>query len=117
MLLRVNEITVDTNWLRCHRNTVNGDRCQTYCGDKGIVEVVSEGDIIKFNVTCGTHVNKCAGDDVRFNVRNDALASSTLIDGTRGTEIMFSDVSFNEPKCQHTDCTDPYNPHISHGDH
>lgn len=93
MLLRVNEITVDTKWLRCHRNNINDERCQAYCGDKGIVEVATdELGNIKFDITCGTHVNKRAGDDVRFNVRNDALASSTMIDRTSGTEIMFSDI-------------------------
>jgi len=85
MLLRVNDITIDPSNLRCNRITRDGFRCSHTAGDNSIVEIVSQYNgngqiIVKLDVTCGTHVNTRAGDDVRFRVRMYALESSTLIE-------------------------------------
>ncbi len=81
MKVSVNGVVVDTKWLRCMRTSAKtGERCQTFLGEMGIVEVATDdAGNVKFDLTCGTHVNKMAGDDVRFNVRRDALASGLLV--------------------------------------
>jgi hypothetical protein len=93
MLLRVNEITIDPSNLRCNRITRDGFRCSHTAGDNSIVEIVSQDNgngymVIKLDVTCSTHVNTRAGDDVRFRVRMDAIDSSTLIDHNSGNSLV-----------------------------
>jgi hypothetical protein len=93
MLLRVNNVTIDPSNLRCNRITREGERCLSTAGEMSIVEVVSQDNgngqiIVKLDVTCGTHVNTRAGDDVRFRVRMDAIESSTLIDHNSGNSLV-----------------------------
>lgn len=87
MLILVNGIVIDPRNMKCNRINRDGSNCGNTCGDKGVIEIATIDDIIKTDVTCGTHINVRAGDDVRFRVRMDAIQSASLVDSVTTKSI------------------------------
>ena len=87
-LIRVDAYVIDANNMRCGKTNIDGTRCQATAGNKGIVEIaiLDNGDI-KLDVTCGTHINKRAGDDVRYYARRDAIENGVMINAENAERL------------------------------
>lgn len=81
-LIRVNSTVIDASNMRCVEQTQKGERCLACAGENGIIEIATSEDgteILKVDVTCGTHVNFMAGNDTRYIARDNAINSARMV--------------------------------------